>query len=80
MGSGSTPLAWAACNGHEEVVTILLERDDVTPDKPYYYGRTPLGGAVLNGHEGVVQILLGRNESTPTDQITTAKHPSGLLL
>ena len=75
MGPGSTPLAWAACNGHEEVVTILLERDDVNPDKSDDYGRTPFWGAVLNGHEGVVEILLGRNDVNPDAQDIDGRTP-----
>ena len=33
-----TPLWWAAENGHEEVVRILLGRDDIDPDKQDQYG------------------------------------------
>ena len=29
---GQTPLSWAAEYGHEGVVKILLEREDVNPD------------------------------------------------
>ena len=60
-----TPLAWAALNGHEEVVRILLERDDIDPDKPDQYGRTPLWSAAELGHEGVVKLLLGRDDVNP---------------
>ena len=31
---GYTPLGWAACYGHEEVVEMLLERDEINPNKP----------------------------------------------
>ncbi|RPA98207.1 hypothetical protein L873DRAFT_1061721 [Choiromyces venosus 120613-1] len=31
---GGGPLAWAARNGHEKVVKILLGREEVNPDKP----------------------------------------------
>jgi len=37
---GSTPLVWAALNGHEEVVEILLGRNNVDPNKWGSYGRT----------------------------------------
>ena len=49
---GDTPLAWAAGNGHEEVVKILLGRDDIDPNKPGMHGRTPLLLATRNQHEG----------------------------
>jgi len=62
---GITPLSWAARNGHEGVVKILLGRDDVNPDKPDINGRTPLWLAAWNGHEGVVKILLGRDSVDP---------------
>ena len=39
---GNTPLAWAAENGHEGVVKVLLGRGDIDPDKPDEDDRTPL--------------------------------------
>ena len=63
--TGSTPLVWAALNGHGEVVKILLGRGDVGPDKLNKDGRTPLWCAAENGHERVVEILLGRDEVKP---------------
>ena len=62
--AGCTPLAWAARNGHEEVVNILLGRE-VNPDKAEHIGRTPLSFAAWYGHEGVVKILLGREDVSP---------------
>ena len=58
---GNTPLMWAARNGHERVVEILLRQDNVIPDKPCKKGQTPLWNASRNGHEGIVKILLGRD-------------------
>jgi len=57
---GCTPLLWAARNGHEEVVKLLLGRKDVNADKPNCDGRTPLSYASSYGRDGVVEILLGR--------------------
>jgi len=62
---GCTPLSWAAYNGHEEVVKILLGREEVNPDKPDNSGKTPLSYAAQSGHEGVVKILLEREEVNP---------------
>ena len=59
---GCGPLAWAARNGHEGVVKILLGRGEINPDKLDDDGRTPLSHAARNGHEGVVKILLEREE------------------
>jgi len=33
--TGSTALTWAARRGHEEVVNLLLERDDLNPDRAH---------------------------------------------
>ena len=63
--SGFTPLAWAAHNGHEEVVKTLLGWEEVSPDKPGNGGKTPLMHASSSGHEGVVKILLERKEVNP---------------
>ena len=60
-----TPLMWAARNGHDGVVKILLGRGDINPDKPDIEDQTPLLYAAMNGHEGVVKILLGRYEVNP---------------
>ena len=62
---GCTPLSWAAYNGHEEVVKILLGREEVNPDKPDNSGKTPLSYAAQSGHERVVKILLEREEVNP---------------
>ena len=78
--SGCGPLAWAAQNGHERVVEILLRRREIKPDKPDKQGRTPHVQAAWNGHEGVMKILLGRERSTQKGQINWAKHRSTMPL
>ena len=62
---GFGPIAWAARNGHEGVVKILLERREIYPDKPNNDGQTPLSHAALSGHDEVVKILLWREEVNP---------------
>jgi len=61
----NTPLVWAARNGHERVVEMLLKRGDISPDKTGLYGETPLWNAAYNGHVEVVKMLLKRTEVNP---------------
>ncbi|OJJ83539.1 ankyrin repeat domain-containing protein, partial [Aspergillus glaucus CBS 516.65] len=58
-----TPLFWAARNGHEAVVNLLLEKgaDTSTTDKD---GRTPLFWAARNGNEAVVKLLENQHATT----------------
>ena len=57
---GRTPLSWAAENGHEAVVKLLLTRD-AEADSKDENGRTPLSWAAENGHEAVVKLLITRD-------------------
>jgi len=63
--SSQAPLLFTAKRGHERVLKMLLEREEVNSDKPDNLGRTPLWDAAWYGHEGVVEILLGREEVDP---------------
>ena len=63
---GMTALTWAAGRGHEEVVNILLEREDINPDQAdTRYGWAPLSWAAKGGHSGVVKMLLERERVNP---------------
>jgi len=72
---GCGPLAWAARNGHEEVVKILLGQEGVNPDKPDNGGRTPLSLAAGRAHEAVVKMLLGREEVNPDKRDNDGQTP-----
>ncbi|KAG6985688.1 Ankyrin repeat domain-containing protein 50 [Fusarium oxysporum f. sp. conglutinans] len=58
--SGRTPLWWAAAQGNEAIVRLLLDRSahiEAADDD----GWTPLLRAAENGHETVVRLLLDRS-------------------
>ncbi|KAG0639255.1 ankyrin repeat-containing domain protein [Tuber brumale] len=56
-----TQLAWAAENGHDEVVKLPPKREDVDPNIPDEHGRTPLALAFGNGHHCVEKLLKAPN-------------------
>ena len=57
-----TPLWYAAANGHEAVVKLLVDRDDVEADSKDENGQTPLSWAAANGHGAVVRLLADRDD------------------
>ena len=64
-----TPLLWAAMRGHEGVVKMLLEREDVDPDLANQeWNQTPLEWAAQQGHEGVVKVFLEREVVNPNQE------------
>ena len=64
--------------GHEGVIKLLLEREDVDPNRPNKYDRTPLGCAARKGHEGVVKLLLERGDINPNRPDENDQTPLGL--
>jgi len=47
------------------VIKLLLEREDVDPNRPSKDDGTPLSWAASQGHEGVVKLLLERQNVDP---------------
>jgi ankyrin repeat protein len=59
--TGRTALSWAAGNGHELVVKLLLAKNDVDVNLKDRNKRAALSWAVMGGHEGVVKLLLAKD-------------------
>jgi len=57
-------------------VKLLLERNDINPNKTDEYDHTSLWWAAEEGHEGIVKLLLGRDDANPDIQMTAAEHHS----
>ena len=56
-----TALSYAAEKGHDEVVKLLLEKDDIDLNFEDISGRTALFYAARKGHDAVVKLLLEKN-------------------
>ena len=51
-----TPIYYAACGGHTEIVKILAPLTD-NPNAPNIDGETPIEMAASRGHTEIVKIL-----------------------
>ncbi|KAK1485584.1 hypothetical protein CCUS01_03724 [Colletotrichum cuscutae] len=60
---------WAAQEGHEAIVALLLDTGEVDADGTDQYGQSPLSWAAREGWEGVVGLLLMLDvDANRTDQ------------
>ena len=67
---GQTSLLVASMRGHEDIVALLLARDDIDVNAQIsdYPNHTPLTSAIAEGHDGVVRLLL-RSSRTRLDTV-----------
>ena len=77
---GRTPLSRAASGGHAGAAKILLERDYVNPDQPDKDDQNRYGMLRRTGTRKWWKCYSGEATSTPTNQISTAKYRSSVLL
>ena len=57
LAFGRTPLAYAAVRGHEAVMKLLAEHEDVEVDSKDEGSQTLLSYTAVGGHEVVVKVL-----------------------
>ena len=70
-----TPLFWAAGNGYEGIVTLLLARKDVKAGARDMKKRTPLSFAAEKGYREVVLRLLSREDVNANAQDMHGRSP-----
>ena len=75
---GQTLIGWAASNGHEAVVSLLLARYKVYPNSNDNNGHTPLSLAASNWHEAVVRLLLSKDNVDPNSKDNNGQTPLSL--
>ncbi|GLB05653.1 hypothetical protein AtubIFM57258_000942 [Aspergillus tubingensis] len=63
--SGLSPLAHAAYNGNESIVSLLLSKRGIRPDVRAFSGRTPFGYAAGRGHLNIIKMLLATGKVDP---------------
>ena len=58
--AGSTPLHYAAEDGHKEIAELLIEKGADVNAKHGLNGSTPLHGAAYDGHKEIVELLIAK--------------------
>jgi ankyrin repeat protein/nucleoside phosphorylase len=76
--SGRTPLSWAAGNGREATVKLLLETGKVDVDSKDNNGLTPLSWAAGNGQEAIAKLLLDSGNAYPDSRDNNGRTPLSL--
>lgn len=66
---GVTPLIWAAHEGSDYYVSLLLSNPKIDLEKKDYFGRDALKHATQEGHTAIIQKLLNRNAETTTKDV-----------
>jgi len=74
---GQTPLSWAAMNGHEGAVRLLLERKDVNPDRSTMMVEHRSRGPPGMGVRERCNCCWNEKTLAPTGQTMVAEHHSG---
>ncbi|PON26682.1 hypothetical protein TGAM01_v204183 [Trichoderma gamsii] len=70
-----SPLWAAACNGHVEIVKLLLEKYCVEPDSKNKDDESPLLAASCNGHAEIVRLLVLEDGVDIDSKDTEGKSP-----
>jgi len=70
-----TPFSWAAQNGREAIVKLLLETGKVDVDSKDSSSRTPLSWAAQNGHEAIVKLLLETGKADVDSKDSSSRTP-----
>ena len=74
-----TMLNWAASEGCEWVVKMLLGLGDVNSNERDSYGLTLLCSATMEGYEGVMKVLFGWNEVDSKQLFGASQTPLSFL-
>lgn len=70
-----TPLLWAAENGHQEIVQLLIEKGANIESKNSRYSQTPLLWAAENGHQEIVQLLVEKGADIESKDTSSGRTP-----